>query len=95
MALSYTTSLRLPAEMRERYEALARITGRTRNGLMIEAMEQFIERQMSEIALIQEGIRQLDAGEGIAHDDVVARLISKGMLSAEFLERDQAQHIGV
>jgi predicted DNA-binding protein len=37
MATSHTTSLRLSDELRGRYETLAQITGRSRNGLMIEA----------------------------------------------------------
>ncbi len=85
MTTSYTTSLRMSNETRERYDRLAQLTGRARNGLMAEALEEFIERQMREIALIQEGIAQLDAGQGIAHDDVVSRLIDRGMLSAERL----------
>jgi predicted transcriptional regulator len=91
MATSHTTSLRVSDELRERYETLAQLTGRSRNGLMIEAMEHYIEGQMQEIALIQEGIAQLDAGQGIAHDEVVADLIGRGMLSAERLERDRTQ----
>jgi predicted transcriptional regulator len=90
MATSITTSLRLSDELRERYDTLARLTGHTRNGLMIDALERFIEQQMKEIVLVQEGIAQLDAGQGIAHDDVVARLINRGMLSAELLRHDRA-----
>jgi predicted transcriptional regulator len=91
MAPSHTTSLRLSDELREQYETLAQITGRSRTRLMIEAMEHYIEGQMQEIALIQEGSVQLDVGQGMAHDEVVAQLISRGMLSAERLERDRAQ----
>ncbi len=91
MTTSYTTSLRLNEDLRGRYDSLAELTGHTRNGLMVKALEEFIERQIAEIALVQEGIAQLDAGQGIAHDDVVARLIDGGMLSAASLERDRAR----
>lgn len=94
MATSHTTSLRLSDDTRERYERLAQLTGRARNGLMAEALEEYIERQMREIALIQEGIAQLDDGQGIAHDEVVSRLIERGMLSPERLERDRARTVG-
>lgn len=93
MTTSYTTSLRLNEELRGRYDSLAEFTGHTRNGLMVKALEEFIERHMTEIALVQEGIAQLDAGQGIAHDDVVARLIDGGMLSAASLERDRARRV--
>jgi predicted transcriptional regulator len=58
---------------------------------MNEAMEQYIERQLQEIALIQEGIEQLDTGKGILHDDVLDNLIKRGMLSADRLEEDRAR----
>lgn len=83
MAASVTTSLRLSEDVRERYDTLAKLTGRTRTGLMIEAIERYIEHQMHEIALVQEGIAQLDAGQGIAHEDIVMRLMERGMISEE------------
>lgn len=90
MSANLTTSLRLSEEVRDRYDTLAKLTGRTRTGLMVEAIERYIEQQMREIALVQEGIAQLDAGVGIPHEDVVARLIERGMLSGELLARDRA-----
>lgn len=83
MAASVTTSLRLSEDVREHYDTLAKLTGRTRTGLMIEAIERYIEHQMHEIALVQEGIAQLDAGQGIAHEDIVMRLMERGMISEE------------
>lgn len=94
MATSVTTSLRMSDELRGRFETLAQVSGRTRNALMIEAMEQYVERQLHEIALIQEGIDQMDAGHGVPHGDAVALLVERGMLSPTLLERDRAQRAG-
>ncbi len=91
MAAMSTTSMRLPDDLRERYDALARVTGQTRNDLIIAAMSAYIEREMREIALIQEGFDAIDRGEHSPLEDVVQRLAARGMLDREALERDRAQ----
>lgn len=84
------TSVRLPESMREHYDELARMTGKTRNALIVEAMEQYIDREMREIALVQEGIAQVETGETRSLDEVVERFIARGMFTREELERDRA-----
>ena len=74
-------SVRLPDEMREQYDVLARATGQSRNALIVQAMQQFIEREMADLALIQEGFAQIDRGETLTLDDVVAEFAEKGMLN--------------
>ena len=90
MATNTVTSVRMPADVRERFDELARITGQTRNDLIIEAMEQYIERELREIALIQEGIAQVEAGETSPLDEVVERFIAAGMFTRVDFERDRA-----
>ena len=75
-----TTSLRLPDDLREVYDTLVRATGRSRNDLMVEALRLVGERQLREIALIQEGQDQLRAGLGITLADLVDELRAEGML---------------
>jgi predicted transcriptional regulator len=91
MAAMSTTSMRLPDDLRERYDALARVTGQTRNDLIIAAMGEYIEREMREIALIQEGFDAIDRGEFSPLEEVVQRLAARGMLDRAALERDRAQ----
>lgn len=86
-----TTSMRLPDDLRERYDALARVTGQTRNDLIIAAMNEYIERAMREIALIQEGFDAIDRGDYSPLEDVVQRLAARGMLNREALERDRTR----
>lgn len=83
--MAVTTSIRMPDEIHEQYEMLAQATGRTRNELMVEALQSMAERQLREVALIQEGLDQARAGLGIPIEDVVAQLKVEGMLSADFL----------
>jgi predicted transcriptional regulator len=82
--MAVTTSIRMPDEVHEQYETLARATGRTRNELMVEALREAAERQLHEIALVQEGLAQARAGMGIPIEDVVARFKAEGMLSPDF-----------
>ena len=91
MAAMSTTSMRLPDDLRERYDAFARLTGQTRNDLIIAAMGEYIEREMREIALIQEGFDAIDRGEYSPLEDVVQRLAARGMLDRAALERDRAR----
>lgn len=89
MAAMSTTSMRLPDDLRERYDALAHVTGQTRNDLIVAAMNEYIEREMRDIALIQEGFAAIDRGECSPLEDVVQRLAERGMLNREALERDR------
>jgi len=83
--MAITTSIRMPNEIHEQYEMLARATGRTRNELMVEALRGAAERQLREIALIQEGLAESRAGLGIPIEDVVAWFQAEGMLPADFV----------
>ena len=82
--MAVTTSIRMPDEVHEQYETLAHATGRSRNELMVEALRGMAERQLREIAMIQEGLDQSRAGLGIPIEDVVAQFIAEGMLPPDF-----------
>lgn len=87
-----TTSIRMPKEVRDQYETLAQATGRTRNDLMVDALRQDAERQLREIAMIQEGLEQARAGRIMAIESVVAEFKRDGLLPADFVldEADDA-----
>ncbi len=86
---SYDESLRLPTDVRAMYDTLVSATGRSRNDLMVEALRLVGERQLHEIALVQEGQRQLRAGQGIPFAQLLAKLRADGMLpDDEEVDRD-------
>jgi predicted transcriptional regulator len=85
MMMAITTSIRMPDDVYEQYETLAQATGRTRNELMVEALRGMAERQLREIAMIQEGLVQSHAGLGSPIEDVVAQLKAEGLLPADFV----------
>lgn len=84
MAAGITTSIRMPEEVRDLYETLARATGRAKNDLMVEALRNEGQRRVTEIAMILEGGEQARAGRLSPLADVVARLKARGMLAADF-----------
>ncbi len=86
-----TTSIRMPAEVRDHYETLAQALGRTRNELMVDALRQVAIRRLRELAMIQEGIDDMRAGRVIPLEDLVAQFRRDGMLSPSFvLDEDGA-----
>ncbi len=89
MAAMATTSLRVPDDLRERYDALAKLTGRSRNELIVQAMERFIDNRMREVALIQEGLDQIDRGDTFTLDEVVADFAARGLLDLDAFQRDR------
>jgi predicted transcriptional regulator len=89
MATNQVTSARLPEDVRARCDELARLTGRSRNELLVEALEQYLEREFNEIARIQEGLDQIDAGDVTPIDEVARRFSEQGMLDLDALNRDR------
>lgn len=69
---SATVTVRLPQEVKDRLERLARSTKRSRNFLAAEAIAEYVELNEWQIAGIKEALRDLDAGKGIPHERVRA-----------------------
>lgn len=88
-----TTSIRMPAEVRDHYETLAQATGRTRNDLMVEALQEVAEYRLREIAMIQEGLAQARAGRTIAIADVIAEFTRDGLLPVDYVLDDGADEL--
>jgi predicted transcriptional regulator len=84
MSSGITTSIRMPEEVRDLYETLARATGRAKNDLMVEALRIEGQRRIDELAMILEGRDQARAGRVTPLGDVVEEFKAKGMLPADF-----------
>jgi predicted transcriptional regulator len=65
-----TITIRIPSEMREELEALAKSTGRNRSSLVEEARRRFIDVQRWQIARIEEGVRAADAGDFVTDEEM-------------------------
>ena len=68
---SETMHLRLPEETREKLERLAAATNRPRTYHVTAALERYLDEEIWQIAHLQEGLADLDAGRVIAHEDVM------------------------
>jgi RHH-type transcriptional regulator, rel operon repressor / antitoxin RelB len=83
-----TMTTRLTRGMKDELDALAKSTGRNRNALVQEALRRFIDVQRWQIAEIEAGIREADAGIFVGDEEMDA-------LWAEFgLEPDTARERG-
>jgi RHH-type rel operon transcriptional repressor/antitoxin RelB len=63
---------RVPRRVKSDLDALAKSTGRNRNELVNEALDRFIDQQRWQIARIEEGIRQADAGDFVPDEEMDA-----------------------
>jgi predicted transcriptional regulator len=64
-------SIRLPQETKDKIDTLARAMGRPRNYLIAEAIERYIQEESWQIAEIQAGIAEDDAGLSVPQDEVM------------------------
>jgi RHH-type transcriptional regulator, rel operon repressor / antitoxin RelB len=88
-----TTSIRLPDEIKERFEALAATTGRSRNYLMLDALTRYLQEEEWQLQQIEEGIRAADEhpDDSMTHEAMVAGLIQRGVLRQEDLDRAESE----
>lgn len=76
--MSFAMTIRVPDEVRDELEALAKVTGRTRSWLAAEAINEYLERERWQVAQIQEGLAAADAGD-FADPEEVATVFGKWM----------------
>ena len=71
-----TMTTRLPRSLKDELESLAKSTGRNRNTLVQEAIRRFIDAERWQIHLIEERIREADAGN-FATDEEIEELYAE------------------
>lgn len=75
---SRSLSFRVAEDVATELETLAEATARPRSWLLEQALQQYLERQRWQIGHMQAGIRDLDAGNTVPHEDVTDWLGSWG-----------------
>ncbi len=79
MGDSVTLTVRLKSAVKERLEAMAVSTRRSKSFLAAEAIEEFVELNEWQIARTQKAIEEADAGGPFAaHEDMAEWLLSWG-----------------
>src|SRR5438477_525798 len=83
LIFTVATTIRIPASLQERYDQLARATGRTRNYLMAAALERFAAREGWQIEQTRATLAALEAGtlETIDLDDLIAEDLAAGEIT--------------
>ena len=71
-------SVRVPVKLRKRLEGLAKTTASNRSRLAVEALQSYVEEQEEQLAKIDQGIRDADAGRVVSHQGVKRYLKSWG-----------------
>jgi len=71
---SMPVSLRVPADLIETLDKIATALERPRSWVMLRALRQYIADEGREVLDVQEGIAELDRGEGIPIEDVLAEM---------------------
>ena len=78
MPKSSSVNVRLTPELNDRLAAVATRLDRPKSWVIEQAVKEFIDLQAWQIAAIEEGIRDADAGRVVAHEQVVAWIESWG-----------------
>jgi predicted transcriptional regulator len=69
-----TITVRVSTELRNRLEAIAVETRRSKSFLSNEAIERFVESEEEYIESIKQGMKELDEGKGIPHEEVMREI---------------------
>ena len=82
------TTVRIPDHLEERYNRLAKVTGRTRNYLMTAALEGYIAREEWQLGETQATLAKLEAGALplIPAEELMARYLAEGRVTQEGLD---------
>jgi predicted transcriptional regulator len=67
-------SIRVPADVVERLDKVAAILERPRSWVILRAIRQYLADEGQEVLDVQEGIEELERGEGIPFDQVLAEM---------------------
>jgi len=66
--------LRVPAELMATLDKIGAAMGRPRSWVMLRALRQYIADEGQEVLDVQEGIAELDRGEVVLIEDVLAEM---------------------
>ncbi len=71
-------SFRIPARKVDELERLAKATDRPRSWHIEQALDSYLDIQAWQTAQIEKSIAEMDAGEGIPHEDIKKELLDWG-----------------
>jgi RHH-type rel operon transcriptional repressor/antitoxin RelB len=81
MTTMTVTSARLPSEMKKRIDKLAAATDRSRNFIILDALEAYLDLNEWQVTAIKASLA--DTRPNLSHDDVVARMAARAKAKAK------------
>ena len=76
--MTETLSIRLDVETKQRLDALARQSKRSKSFLAAEAIAAYVEQEEWQLGEVQAAVEELAAGQSVSHDKVATWLKSWG-----------------
>ena len=78
MASTATFTVRVPADLKKRIDQLAKASDRSRSWLATDALRHYVDDQQWQLAEIESGLQDADAGRFVPHEEVERWLKSWG-----------------
>ena len=69
-----TITTRVPMALAKKLEAYAKAAKRTRSWVVEDILERYVDHEMAFVEAVNEGLRELDAGLGVPHDEAMRQL---------------------
>lgn len=85
-----TVTARIPAALAKKLETYAKVAGRTRSWVVEDILDRYVDGEIVFVEAVNEGLRELDAGLGIPHEEVVRRWKAKSAERRKALRRKAA-----
>ena len=76
--MTETLSVRVDTSVKKRLEALAKRSRRSKSFLAAEAIAAYVQAEEWQLGEIQQGLKELDAGQAVSHERVSTWLRSWG-----------------
>jgi predicted transcriptional regulator len=70
-------TVRISPEKQRQLDALAQVLDRSRNWVVSDAIDQYLDVQAWQMAHIQHGVEEADRGDLVPHDEVLAEARAK------------------
>jgi predicted transcriptional regulator len=70
-------TVRIPPEKQRQLDALAQVLDRSRNWVVCDAINQYLDVQAWQIAQIRHGVEEADRGELVSHEEVSTEALAK------------------
>jgi len=70
-------TIRIPPEKQRQLDALAQVLDRSRNWVVCDAIDQYLDVQAWQIAQIRHGVEEADRGELVSHEEVSTEALAK------------------